>query len=146
MLMQKTKIGVITLVAILFGAIQILCACSAQTAQVEIPQDAMQKASVDTHRHHDISMPGNLVGQSETGHERDGHHCGHCSGDMVLASLLDGTSWLKILGSSNDAATLSSAGATPITRARLAPSSLDGLRWLDPPRSSLISQKILLLI
>lgn len=134
----------------MFGVVQILCVCPAQAAPIATQIDMMQMASSDEHAHHDMaqhaSHNGDASDQHENGHDHNGGDCGHCSNDLALASSADSGSALKTVADSDDLTTVLSEVATLITPANLAPTALDGLRWLDPPRTTLISQKILLLI
>ena len=148
MLMPQIRIATIGFVAVMFGVVQILCACTAQAAPESPQAVTMQTASDDAHGNHDMAMQGHSsesTGQNQ-GHHHDGGDCAHCSGDLALASSFDGASALKTVADASDLKTLLSSIAAPVTPANLAPSALDGLRWLDPPRPTLISHKVLLLI
>ncbi len=148
MLMSQVRIATIGFVAVMFGVVQILCACTAQAAPASPQAVTMQAASGDSHGNHDMAMHGHSSKNTEKnqGHHHDGGDCAHCSGDLALASSSDGASALKTVAASSDLKTFLSSVAAPITPANLAPSALDGLRWLDPPRPTLTSQKVLLLI
>lgn len=150
MLTHKIRIATVSFVAMMFGVAQILCICSAQAAPISTQIDMMQIASSDEHAHHDMaqhaSHNGDASDRHENGHDNNGGDCGHCSSDLALVNSVDTGAAFKTVADSDDPAVVLSEVATLITPANLAPTVLDGLRWLDPPRTTLISQKILLLI
>jgi hypothetical protein len=140
----------IPFVAVIFGIVQILCVCSAQAAPLSPQTATMPMVHNDAYVHHENTahdqLPSEIEHHHDQGHDHDGNDCAHCSGDLAFASSADGASASKMAASSSDLKTLLSSIAAPSTPANLAPSALNGLRWLDPPRPTLISQKVLLLI
>jgi hypothetical protein len=150
MLMHKIRLATIGFVALMFGVVQVLCACSAQTTPMSFQTDMVQSATIDAHAHNDMAKhePPSISFEHHhnQGHDHNGNDCAHCSGDLAFASSSDGASASKMAAPSHDIKTLLRSIAAPNTPANLAPSALGGLRWLDPPRPTLISQKVLLLI
>lgn len=148
--MNQIRYTMIPFVAVIFGIVQILCVCSAQATPLS-PQTATMSAVHNTaHVHHENTahdqLPSETKHHQNQGHDHDGNDCAHCSGDLAFASSADGASASKMAASSSDLKTLLSSIAAPSTPANFAPSALHGLRWLDPPRPTLFSQKVLLLI
>lgn len=148
--MNQFRYTLIPFVAVIFGIVQILCVCSAQATPLPPQTNTMLMVHNDAYVHHDEAahdqLPSEIEHHHNQGHDHDGDDCAHCSGDLAFASSYDGASASKIAAPSNDIKTLLRSIAAPNTPANLAPSALRGLRWLDPPRPTLISQKVLLLI
>lgn len=147
---NQIKYIMIPFVAAIFGIVQILCVCSAQATPLSSEPDTMPVVHNETYVHHKNTahdqLPSEIEHHHNQGHDHNGNDCAHCSGDLAFASSSDGASASKMAAPSNDIKTLLRSIAAPSTPANLAPSALGGLRWLDPPRPTLISQKVLLLI
>lgn len=136
--------------AVLFGVAQILCACmSAQAAPVAQPMSQVSTTAQSQFglfhsvlASHDVEAP---MDHANDQHDHGGEHasdCTHCEGYSAVSQSGDGNLTVANLSHSLDKAVLPSALPNSGTRAKMSPSALAGLRWLDPPNETPISLKI----
>lgn len=143
----------VSLVAILFGVVQILCACLPANASTP-----MQSAEPAAYEVVSIGLAHSILGDSDErsapthpdDHAPEGEHehandCTHCdtsdsylmNAEQNIAPSIHSADTQKIVWSVGDLNTQA--------RANFAPSALAGLRWLHPPAPTLVQLKIKLL-
>lgn len=128
--------GLVAAFAVMFGIVQLLCAC------VDVPdRSALTPQSHTSHQmsttgqdHHGVlniaerSVPAHDHGEHDHGHAAD---CSHCDEIVVLAVNVDIAPSIFTTPAVYKVAYFDRA---PDTRADMAATNLAGLRWLDPPR------------
>jgi hypothetical protein len=132
------RTGLVTAFAVIFGIVQIICACmpSAQNSDfVDAPTQTVHQMShmgagdMAAHAGHDMSA------QSSSKHDHGEHDhqadCSHCDDTVVLAVNVDVAP--AVFTTPTVYKTVSVATVIT-TRAGMAGTNLAGLRWLDPPR------------
>lgn len=128
------RTGLVATFAVMFGIVQLLCAC------MNVPSAAA--ASPDAHTSNQMSMgchdPHAMMDMEEQGtpsHDHGEHDhqadCSHCDDTVVLAVTTDFAPNIFTTPSTFKTAYFEPA---PATRAGMAASNLAALRWLDPPR------------
>lgn len=128
------RTGLVAAFAVMFGIVQLLCAC------MDMPSAAA--FSADTHASHQMSMSGpdhhammNMTEQDRPSHDHGEHDheadCSHCDDTVVLAVTGDIAPSVFTTPSAFKTAYFDLA---PDTRAGMAATNLAALRWLDPPR------------
>jgi len=128
------KAGVIAAFAVIFGIVQILCACmDMPSTQADVPAKALQHMSMEMsgQEHHAMTDPA----QNSMSHDHGEHDhkvdCSHCDDTVVLAVSADISPNVFTTPASYKTAFYD---RVPDTRADMAATNLSGLRWLDPPR------------
>ena len=156
MILQSARPVLLSVLAILFGVVQVFCVCA--SAEAAIP--AQETAQADHHVEvsfglaHSILASGEQTapehnGQNDHDHSGDHKHdadCAHCDDASILVGANDVLTPITLPSLADEDFIASRVYAIPVTRAHMAPSALDGLRWLHPPSSTLVSLKIRLTI
>ena len=156
MILQSIRPALLSALAIFFGVAQIFCVCAnAQAATpnhdtYEMHQDAGPSFGL-AHSILTIQPDAETKNQHDDGHNHNGDHehaadCAHCNDANVLIGANDVISPITLPSPADEDFLAPAAQALPITRALMAPSALDGLRWLHPPAPTLVSLKIRLTI
>ena len=128
------RAGLVAAFAVMFGIVQLLCACMdmPSAAAVQSQSHAPHQMNLSGQDHHammetaDLGAPTHDHGEHD--HEAD---CSHCDDTVVLAVTAD------IMPNIFTTATVFKTAyfeRTSDTRADMAATNLAGLRWLDPPR------------
>ncbi len=143
----------ISLFAIIFGAVQVLCACmpaSASTSSFVVEAVA--------HEIVNVGLANSILGDNAElggpehpeGHHPDGDHdhaddCAHCdtTDSYLLSAEQSPTNSIQATPSKKIAPIAITQNTQ--TRANLAPTALAGLRWLHPPSPTPVQLKIKLL-
>ena len=128
------RAGLIAAFAVLFGIVQLLCACMdiPSVAEVSPQSSASRQMNMNGHDYHAMI---NMSEQHTTSHDHGEHDhktdCSHCDDTVVLAGTADVTPSVFTEPTVSKTAYIDKL---PVTRADLAATNLAGLRWLDPPR------------
>jgi len=128
------RTGIVAAFAVMFGIVQILCACmDLPSAQMTEPAQIVHQMSMgmSAHDHHgmmDAEQSPATHDHGEHDHEVDCSHCDDTAVLLVSAELSPSvfTTPAKYKTAYFD--------KTPHTRADMAATNLSALRWLDPPR------------
>lgn len=128
------RTGLVAAFAVMFGIVQLLCACMdmPSAAAVSPQSHSSHQMSMSGQDHHamtdmaELSAPSHDHGEHE--HEAD---CSHCDDTVVLAITVDIAPSVFTTPSSFKTAYFDRASDT---RAGMAATNLAALRWLDPPR------------
>ncbi len=143
----------ISLFAIIFGAVQVLCAC--MPASASTPSITAEPAA---HEIVSVGLANSILGDSAdlegpehpAGHHPDGNHdhtsdCSHCdtADSYLLSAEQSPTNGIQTTSSQKSVTVF--VDQTAQTRANLAPTALAGLRWLHPPSPTPVQLKIKLL-
>lgn len=154
MILQSLRPALLSVFAILFGVVQIFCVCAnAAATPTQVPHEVHQSAETGFGLAHSLLSHKKAIGVTpDTGgeHEHDGEHehaadCAHCDDASVLVSN-DLISPVSLPTPADEDFIVAAVQPRPVTRALMAPSALDGLRWLHPPTPTLVSLKIRLTI
>lgn len=130
-LFQSSKL---TLIAALLAAVQLICACFPTNAST---QNLTPEAMATTQHGGDCDA-------TATDDETPNHNCAHCDGAAIFVEAQTSNLKSAPLADEPVAVVISVDGAT--SRSGFAPTALAALRWLDPPTSTPVTQKIRLLI
>lgn len=156
MILQIARHVLLSALAILFGVMQIVCVCAHAEAAVltegtahveqhsELGSD-LRHAAPPSHHQFDTEHDEH----KDHGHSRDHEHkadCAHCDDASILVGANDVLTPTTLTSLDDEDFIASRVYAIPVTRAHMAPSALDGLRWLHPPSSTLVTLKIRLTI
>jgi len=128
------RTGLVATLAVMFGIVQLLCACldmpeaSAFTSQ----SHSIDQMDVAASTHHSVKMDDDQT-TPETEHGDHDHQadCSHCD-DSAVATITSDS--LPSVLTTYSADTTVYSNAAPLTRSNMAATNLAGLRWLDPPR------------
>lgn len=153
------------IVAVTFGAVQILCAClpDSGTLQTAVPENT--DVAVAHQAHSPDDMPDVILladlATSHAGHSMpepmpEGHcdpdpqhdhaeNCSHCDGTSAVDAKADLTN-APLLDLPSQSVTLTASALPSPHRAGMAGSALHGLRWRDPPQPTPVTLKTLALI
>lgn len=155
MILQSLRPALLSVFAILFGVVQIFCVCAnaAATTPTQASHEVHQSAETGFGLAHSMLSHGTAIDvMPDNGgeHKHDGEHehaadCAHCDDASVLVSN-DVISPVSLPTLADEDFIVAAVQPRPITRALMAPSALDGLRWLHPPTPTLVSLKIRLTI
>jgi hypothetical protein len=137
----------VSVFAVLFGLAQLLCACmSVQAAPMN-----HSVTHVAEHPQAEFGLFHAVMGAEESqatsehtnGHQNhDGDHaegCTHCDGYSAVTPIADNILTVSAELPSLDKVIITTSLHRPKTRADMSPSAMAGLRWLDPPRDTLVS-------
>lgn len=153
------KAGIVVIFAVMFGVVQLICACMPQSDLANSLNAPMQMtSSAGEHAHMDHNQVVNSHGAEEASHNHndaskhdhdngcdDGAaNCSHCAADVVLSAALDQAP-PSVITTQSKAALVHTKQTPSQYYASMAPSNLAGLRWLDPPRQSPVTLKTRLL-
>jgi len=143
----------ISLFAILFGAVQVLCAC--MPASASTPPASAEPAAYEIVN---VGLANSILGDSDlpdgpehpAGHHPDGDHdhaddCAHCDTSDSYLLNAEQSSTTSIQTVTSQKVVRVSVNQNTQTRANLAPTALAGLRWLHPPSPTPVQLKIKLL-
>tara|TARA_R110002020_G_scaffold234869_2_gene446981 strand:+ start:3061 stop:3513 length:453 start_codon:yes stop_codon:yes gene_type:complete len=128
------RAGLVAAFAVIFGIVQLLCACIdiSNVAEILPQSSASHQMSINGHDHHAMI---NMSEQHTTSHDHGEHNhetdCSHCDDTVVLAGTADVTPSVFTKPTVLKTAYIDKA---PVKRADMAATNLAGLRWLDPPR------------
>jgi|GEM_PF-6727536 len=155
MLTGQIKAVFVVVFAVIFGAVQLACACTdANAASKSMQSMAMSVVQDSEHLGHD-NHNGNHPAQSnqqdrmpahdhESDHDNHTQDCGHCNGFDAYAA-----SNQSLVAAAPSPFFEKTILAKPIARlttpVKMAPTALAGLRWLDPPTPTPVTLKIRLL-
>ena len=147
------------IVAVMFGVVQIVCACLPDVETSGSLDATVASASVSHHGH--ISQSAETIDLANLqiapspmpkGHcDPDGEtpgptaDCAHCDGASLTASAIDVPSATLTLTKKPDVTPVAAVLPAP-KRAGMAATNLAGLRWRDPPRSSPVKLQNITLI
>jgi len=135
------RTGLVATFAVIFGIVQIVCACLPETTNVNLtsissPASHQMMADMNGHDHNAMkSMLEEMEPSQGSNHDHGEHDheadCSHCDNMVVLAVNADIAPSVVTTPTINNNNYLS---VLPHTRANMAATNLAGLRWLDPPR------------
>ena len=133
--MGHIRTGLVAAFAVIFGIVQLICACMpiAQSNNfVAMPNHAAHQMSADnmtSHAGHDLTAESPPIhDHGEHDHQSD---CSHCDDTVVFAINVDAVPTVFTIPTVYKTVFVEAA---PIARAGMAGTNLAGLRWLDPPR------------
>jgi len=124
--------ALISIIVVLFGVVQIYCACmSADATTQPAPTQQMQ-----SHASHDVDQQG------EHEHQQD---CTHCDSDITLITTLDGDGNLTLPLPKAPTTILAKLTSRPSAQIGKPQNIIVDNRWLHPPHDTPITLKIRLL-
>lgn len=138
MLAGHIRLGLVATLAIMFGIVQIMCACLSNVPTA-------YQASISLASHQVTSDAGGLnqnaitnkADQSAVGHDHGTHNheadCSNHDNVLVMASNMDISPSVSI--SSSVYNSLFVSNQAHLSRADMASTNLATLRWVDPPKS-----------
>jgi hypothetical protein len=157
MTLNYMRTVLIAVIVVVFGYGQLACACIAPAStselSVQAPETIMEMSDPAHMAHssnpaHDISQKTEKMdhqNHGDRGHDEESHDCTHCDDGQIASLNSDGIADAFVPEPSPKKSIKTAAVFSPPTRAFMAPTSLAGLRWLDPPQSTPVSLKIKLL-
>lgn len=143
-----------SILAVLFGLAQLLCACvSAQAALITHVDAQVVEASAPEFGlwHSVLAEIDDTTESDHSNHDDSPHHdhsnhggehaedCTHCEGYSAVKPSVDVQAKVSTDLPSQDKALETKPFPRLSTRAGMSPTALAGLRWLDPPRDTLVS-------
>lgn len=123
--------GLVAAFAVMFGVVQLICACLPDVIAPALSSiDAAPAHHMAAHTGHDMT---HNTGQSSPDHTEHDHEesCSHCDNSTVITASAD-IAPPAYIGPSYDEPVFTFSAAP--SRAAMAETNLAGLRWLDPPR------------
>lgn len=157
MTLNYMRTVLVAFIAVVFGYGQLACACIAPASASELSvsatemimdnSDPAHMAHSSNHAHGvsqqtDMTDHGN---HNDGNHDDGGHDCNHCDNSQIASLNSDGAAAAFVPEPSPQKVIKTTAAFSPPTRAFMAPTSLAGLRWVDPPQGTPVSLKIKLL-
>lgn len=128
------RAGLIAAFAVIFGIVQLLCACmDVPGTEVVSPQSRSTThiAMSDRHHHTVLDMAGQDVPSHDHGNHDHEADCSHCDDAVILATTADTASSFLTMPSDFKATCFD---RVLDTRANMEATNLVGRRWLDPPK------------
>lgn len=128
--------GLVTAFAVMFGVVQLICACLPDvTAPALSPIEAAPAHQMSSHdmaaySGHDMSHSTGHSSPAHTDHDHE-ENCSHCDVSTVIAASADIVPPAYTAPSYEEPVLIYNAAPS---RAAMAETNLAGLRWLDPPR------------
>ena len=148
MLTGHMRAGTVAVFAVIFGALQLICAClpamntaSSMTAQMSVVSEYNSHSNMSMGHGMALTPPPAQHDHDQHDHEAD---CSHCSAATILSATLDqAPAGVVSVQSKKTIDAIKIVSAWP--RAKMAATNLAALRWLDPPLQSPVTLKIRLL-
>lgn len=160
----QTKALIAIAVAVMFGVMQIVCACmpvgniaemtdvvsSQHASHMPTPGGHHSVATQNEHMGHGAPSVMVAMANVDDSSREHGEHdhatdCAHCDSSITNSSSAD-VPTPSVYDLPQPDFLIATADPTPLHRAGMAATNLSGLRWRDPPRPTPVSLKTLALI
>ena len=147
MLMVHIRTGLVVAFAVMFGIVQLICACLPEVQSTNFIATQSQvshhmSTNKDGQDHHSVV---DISDQAAPSHDHDDHDhevdCSDCDYTVILAVNVD---LAPSVFTTPAVYQTSYLDFSPVTLADMAATNLAGLRWLDPPRTKTSPSPVLL--